>query len=260
MKALALAGMVLMIGSLCYGESGIHTEAVPYKDHGKSLEGFLAYSSDMEGRRPGVLVIHEWRGLDDYAKERARQLAEMGYVAFALDMYGKGILAETNEEASKLSGEFFQDRSLMRERAQAGLNALREQEFTDPERIAVIGFCFGGTTALELAMSGADVKATITFHAVLNFPNTEGLKNIDGAVLILDGGRDPNVPPEDLTKLWAQMEEANVDYQINIYGGAVHSFTNPASGNDPSKGVAYDEVAARRSWREMQEFLHEKIR
>jgi dienelactone hydrolase len=257
MRILVIVFAMLALTGRVHGEVDIRTETVEYEHGGKTLEGFLAYDQGLEGKRPGVLVIHEWRGLDDYAKERARQLAEMGYVAFALDMYGKGVLAETSEEAGSLAGRFYADRALMRGRAAAGLEVLRGFGMTDTERLAVIGFCFGGTAALELAMSGADLDGVVTFHAGLTFPDISGLGDIGGSVLILDGGRDPHVPREDLLTLWEAMEAAGVKYQINIYGGAVHSFTNPASGTDPSRGVAYDDRAARRSWAEMQMFFHE---
>jgi dienelactone hydrolase len=252
MKSIAVVLAVLFLAGIAHGAGDIHTEAIGYEHEGKALEGFLAYDKAIEGKRPGVLVIHEWRGLNDYARDRASQLAEMGFVAFALDMYGKGVLAKTSEEAAGLAGGFYGDRGLMRRRANAGLEILKDQEITDIDRLAVIGFCFGGTTALELAMSGADLDGVVAFHAGLSFPDTSGLKDIEGSVLILHGGRDPHVPQEDLTGLWEGMETAGVDYQINIYGGAVHSFTNPASGTDPSRGAAYDEKAATRSWAEMR--------
>jgi dienelactone hydrolase len=257
MKILLLVVVAVVLAGSCSARTGIKTQTIDYEHGGTKLQGFLAYDADLEGKRPGVLVIHEWRGLNDYARDRAVQLAEKGYVAFALDMYGKGVLARTNEEASERAGKFYADRPLMRGRAGAGLDVLREQEFTDPDRLAVIGFCFGGTTALELAMSGADLDAIVAFHAGLSFPDLEGLEQIGGTVLILHGGQDPYVPEEDLANIWAAMESADVDYQITIYGGAVHSFTNPDSGDDPSRGAAYDETAARRSWLEMQELFEE---
>jgi len=257
MKSLCVLLALLLLSGSAYGESDIHTEAIQYEHDGKTLEGFLAFDKAMESKRPGVLVIHEWRGLNDYARNRARQLAEMGYVAFALDMYGKGVLAETSEEAAAMAGGFYGDRALMRGRAAAGLEVLSGHEMTDADRLAVIGFCFGGTTALELAMSGADLDGVVAFHAGLSFPDTSGLRDITGSVLILHGGKDPHVPQEDLENLWLAMEAVGVDYQINIYGGAVHSFTNPESGNDPSRGAAYDETAAMRSWAEMQMLFDE---
>jgi dienelactone hydrolase len=259
MKALfTMIAVVLMLG-LAHAEGEIVTRALEYEHEGKILEGFLAYDASIEGKRPGILVIHEWWGLNDYARRRAEDLAAMGYVAFALDMYGKGVLAQTPEEASKLAGGLYADRELMRSRAQAGLDVLASHRFTDPDRLAAIGFCFGGTTALELAMSGAPLQATVTFHGGLGFPDTRGLEAIEGSVLIQHGGSDPHVPREDLVKIWGAMEEAGVDYEIDIYGGAVHSFTNPASGDDPSTGSAYDEVAARRSWSRMQEVFEERF-
>jgi dienelactone hydrolase len=257
MKAIAVVLAVFVLTGLARGEGNIHTESIEYRHDGKTLEGFLAYDSALEGRRPGVLVIHEWRGLNDYARGRAKRLAGMGYVAFALDMYGKGVLAETSEEAAALAGQFYGDRALMRERAKAGLDILIDQEVTDTDRLAVIGFCFGGTTSLELAMTGADLDGVVAFHAGLTLPDTSGLNDITGSVLILHGGKDPHVPEEDLVNLWQAMEAAGVEYQINIYGGAVHSFTNPDSGTDPSRGAAYDETTAARSWAEMQGLFQE---
>lgn len=260
MKMVMFAVTLLLLAGLAYGQGEIVTQSIQYEQGGVVLEGFMAYDAGMEGIRPGVLVIHEWVGLNDYARERARQLAAMGYVAFALDMYGKGVLARTNEEASKLAAPFYTDRGLMRDRARAGLEVLRRHALTDTTRLAVIGFCFGGTTALELAMSGADLRATVAFHAVLNFPDTKGLKDVNGSILILQGGKDPYMPPKDLDALWQAMEAAEVAYQINIYGGAVHGFTNPVSGSNPSSGVAYNPVAARRAWLEMQELFEEVLR
>jgi dienelactone hydrolase len=259
MKILLVVTLVLTLMGFSRARGQVHTETIEYSQGGKILKGFLAYDPAIEGKRPGVLVIHEWTGLNDYARERARQLAEMGYVAFALDMYGNGVVAQNNKEAQELSAPFFKDRPLMRQRALAGLDALRGYDLTDPARLAVIGFCFGGTTALELAMTGVDLKATVSFHGVLKFPDTEGLKDVKGDVLVLDGGSDPNVPEGDLASLWAEMKAAGVAYQINIYGGAVHGFTNPANGNNAASGVAYDEGAARRAWAEMQMLFNEVL-
>jgi dienelactone hydrolase len=260
MKMVVIAIILPVLAGLAYGQGEIVTQSIQYEQGGVTLEGFLAYDAGMEGIRPGVLVIHEWVGLNDYARERARQLAAMGYVAFALDMYGKGVLAKTGDEASKLSAPFYADRALMRDRARAGFDVLRQHGLTDTTRMAVIGFCFGGTAALELAMSGADLRAAVGFHAVLNFPDTKDLENVKGSILILQGGKDPYMPPKDLDAVWQAMEADSIPYQINIYGGAVHGFTNPESGNNPSAGVAYNPVAARRAWLEMQGFFDEVLR
>jgi dienelactone hydrolase len=258
MKVLVLVLAVIAVaGGVMAGD--IRTQAIQYEHDGEVLEGYLAYDGDMEGKRPGVLVIHEWVGLNDYARERARQLAAMGYVAFALDMYGKGVLAETSEEASKLAGGFYGDRDLMRGRAAAGLDVLKNQDSTDNDRLAAIGFCFGGTTALELAMSGADLDAVVSFHGGLSFEDTAAVRDVRGSVLVLHGGRDPHVPVEDVTAFWRLMESAGLDYEISVYGGAVHSFTNPGAGDDPATGSAYNERAARRSWAEMQHLFDEVL-
>ncbi len=247
--------MILLAAVNAHG--AVHTEWVQYR-HGETLlEGYLAYDDAVKGPRPGVLVVHEWMGLGDYAMKRAEQLAGMGYVAFALDMYGKGVRAKTPEEAAKLSGIYKGDRPLMRARAQAGLDELRKQPLVDPARIAAIGYCFGGTTVLELARSGADVAGVVSFHGGLGTPQPADAKNIKGKVLVLHGADDPHVPPAEVAAFQDEMRKAAVDWQMIYYGGAVHSFTNPGSGTDASTGVAYNEKADKRSWEAMKAFFKE---
>lgn len=247
--------MILLAAVNAHG--AVHTEWVQYR-HGETLlEGYLAYDDAVKGPRPGILVVHEWMGLGDYAMKRAEQLAGMGYVAFALDMYGKGVRAKTPEEAAKLSGIYKGDRPLMRARAQAGLDELRKQPLVDPARIAAIGYCFGGTTVLELARSGADVAGVVSFHGGLGTPQPADAKNIKGKVLVLHGADDPHVPPAEVAAFQDEMRKAAVDWQMIYYGGAVHSFTNPGSGTDASTGVAYNEKADKRSWEAMKAFFKE---
>ncbi|GKT09628.1 dienelactone hydrolase family protein [Desulforhabdus sp. TSK] len=247
--------MILLAAVNAHG--AIHTEWVQYR-HGETLlEGYLAYDDAVKGPRPGVLVVHEWMGLEDYAMKRAEQLAGMGYVAFALDMYGKGVRAKTPEEAAKLSGIYKGDRPLMRARAQAGLDELRKQPLVDPSRIAAIGYCFGGTTVLELARSGAPVAGVVSFHGGLGTPEPADAKNIKGKVLVLHGADDPHVPSAEVAAFQDEMRKAAVDWQMIYYGGAVHSFTNPGSGTDASTGVAYNEKADKRSWEAMKAFFKE---
>lgn len=247
--------MILLAAVNAHG--AVHTEWVQYR-HGETLlEGYLAYDDAVKGPRPGILVVHEWMGLGDYAMKRAEQLAGMGYVAFALDMYGKGVRAKTPEEAAKLSGIYKGDRPLMRARAQAGLDELRKQPLVDPARIAAIGYCFGGTTVLELARSGADVAGVVSFHGGLGTPQPADAKNIKGKVLVLHGADDPHVPPAEVAAFQDEMRKAAVDWQMIYYGGAVHSFTNPGSGMDASTGVAYNEKADKRSWEAMKAFFKE---
>jgi len=207
-----------------------------------------------------VLVVHEWWGLNDYAKRRAEELARLGYVAFALDMYGKGKATTDAKEAGRLSGMFKDNRPLGRARAAAGLDVLRSRPQVDPARLAAIGYCFGGTVVLELARSGADLKGAASFHGSLATPNPADAGNIKGKVLVLHGADDPFESSAEVATFQDEMRQANVDWQMNIYGGAVHSFTNPDSGRAGIKGVAYNEAADRRSWQALRAFFDEIFR
>ena len=235
----------------------LHTETIEYKHGDAVLEGYLAYDDATTGKRPGVLVVHEWKGLGTYARSRADQLANMGYVAFAVDMYGKGIRPTTNEEASAEAGKLYNDIPLMRARAIAGLQILKSRPNVDSMKIAAIGYCFGGKTVLELARSGVAIAGVVSFHGTLATPNPEDANNIKCKVLVCHGGIDPNVPPDQVKAFEDEMAAAKVDWQLIAYGGAVHSFTNPESGNDPSRGVAYNERADKRSWQAMLNFFSE---
>ncbi len=241
-------------------EAAVQTRTVPYQHGDVALEGYLAWDDAVEGRRPGVLVVHDWTGPGDYAQMRARKLAEMGYVAFALDMYGKGVRPKTPKECAAQAGIYKKDRALMRSRALAGLDALRASELCDPKRVAAIGYCFGGTTVLEIARSGADVAGVVSFHGGLDTPSPADAKNIKCKVLVLHGGDDPHVPRKDVEAFEDEMRAAGVDWQLVAYGGAVHSFTNPAAGNDNSKGAAYNVAADRRSWEAMKAFFAEILK
>lgn len=232
------------------------TEVVPYTQNGTALKGFLAYDDAIAGKRPGVLVVHEYWGLNEFAKQRAEKLAEMGYVALAADMYGEGKVTQNPEEAMQLAGHI-RSTPLMRARVQAALQALTAQKLVDPQRLAAIGFCFGGTTVLELAYSGAPVRGVVSFHGGLTIPKPEDKQNIKASFLILHGADDPHIKPEDIAAFQEAMRQVGADWQMNIYGGAVHSFANPAAGSDKSKGVAYNPKAAARSWQAMQLFLQE---
>ncbi len=238
----------------------LHTEYIGYRDGDAALEGYLAYDKSALGPGPGVLVAHEWWGLVDYAKKRAEQLAALGYIAFALDMYGKGITTDDPERAGKLAGKYKADRKLMRSRALAGLNALKGHAPVDPKRIAAIGYCFGGTAVLELARSGADIAGVVSFHGGLATPHPEDARSIKAKVLALHGADDPLAPAAEVAAFQEEMRRGGVDWQMILYGGAVHSFTSPAAGNDPSSGVAYDEKADRRSWEAMKLFFDELFR
>jgi dienelactone hydrolase len=250
--------LVLLLSAVTPAMAKLITQTVEYKQGDTVLEGYLAYDDSFQGKRPGVLVVHEWYGLGKHAKTKAEELAKLGYVALAADIYGKGIRPQTNEEAAKIAGEYRSgDRKLLRARAQAGLDELKKQPLVDPNQTAAIGFCFGGTTVLELARSGADVSGVVSFHGGLNTPNPQDAKNIKAKVLALHGADDPFVPLEEVKAFQEEMRQAKVDWQYVSYGGAVHSFTNPEAGSDNSKGAAYNLSADRRSWQAMQDFFKE---
>jgi dienelactone hydrolase len=253
----ALIPILLTLGGALTAAAQIHTETIEYK-HGETvLEGYLAYDSSIIGKRPGVLIVHQWKGLTDYEKKRAAMLAKLGYNVFALDIYGKGIRPQSSQEAGAQAGKYKSNRELLRARAQAGLAVLQKHELTDPKRVAAIGYCFGGTTVIELARSGADVAGVVSFHGGLDSPHPEDGRNIKCKVLALHGADDPNVPPKDLAAFEDEMRQAKVDWQLVKYGGAVHSFTDWNAGDNPQQGAAYNEKADRRSWEAMKEFFAE---
>jgi dienelactone hydrolase len=255
MKLLLIVLLPLLLTATAH--AAVKTEVVEYKHGDKVLEGYLAYDDATKDKRPGVLIVHEWTGHNPYVRKRAEQLAKLGYVAFALDMYGKGVQAKDATEAAKMAGEFKNDRKLMRARAGAGLDVLRKNELVDTKRVAAIGYCFGGTTVLELARAGNDIAGVVSFHGDLASPKPEDAKNIKSKVLVLHGADDPFVKPEVVAAFEDEMRKAGVDWELVAYGNAVHSFTNPSAGNDPSKGAAYNEKADKRSWEYMKQFFAE---
>ena len=238
-------------------QATLRTEVVEYKYGDVVLEGYLAYDDAVKGKRPGIIVVHEWWGLNPYARMRTEQLAKLGYIAFAIDMYGKGVRAKDPAEAGSLSGIYRGNRPLMRSRANAGLEVLRNHPLANVNRIAAIGYCFGGTVVLEMARSGAELAGVVSFHGGLSTPNPSDAKNIKGKVLVLHGADDPAVPPDQVIAFQDELRKAGVDWQMVSYGGAVHSFTNPETGNDPSRGAAYNEKADNRSWEAMKTFFGE---
>ena len=246
----------MLVALLCAtpSQAEVRTAVIEYRQGDTVLEGYLAHDGVVKGQRPGVLVVHEWSGINPYVKQRAEQLAKLGYVALAADIYGKGVRPRAPDEAAKVAAVYRNDRALMRARAQAALEVLRHHEGVDSKRIAAIGYCFGGTTVLELARNGADIAGVVSFHGGLDTPNPEDARNIKCKVLVLHGGDDPFVPAAQVAGFWQEMRKAGVDWQMIVYGGAVHSFTNPESGSDPSRGAAYSERADRRSWQAMRLF------
>ena len=228
---------------------------IEYSHAGTVLEGFLANPAQPGEKRPAVLVAHAWAGRDEFAIGRATALAGLGYAGFALDNYGKGVLGASTEENSRLMGPFLADRALLRDRLLAALATLRAQPGVDPDRIAIMGYCFGGLCALDLARSGADIRGAVSFHGLF-LPNGLDPQPIKARVLALHGYADPMVPPEQVVAFGKEMSDAGVDWQLHAYGGVLHAFTVPEA-NDLSLGALYNAAAERRSWRALVDFLEE---
>ncbi|MGR8933168.1 MAG: dienelactone hydrolase family protein [Gammaproteobacteria bacterium] len=232
------------------------TTTANYLDGDTVLEAFIAYDDAVQGIRPAVLICHTWVGRDAFVAEKAKKLAEMGYVGFALDMYGKGILGSGPEENAKLMQPFIDDRARLQRRITAALQAVKLLPWTDGNKVAAIGFCFGGLCVLDLARTGADLQGVISFHGLLGAPgNTEG-HVIQAKVLILHGNDDPMAPVEHVVAIQKELTAAHADWQLHSYGNTMHAFTNPVA-NDPSFGTVYQPIADRRSWQAMQNFLAE---
>jgi dienelactone hydrolase len=241
----------------------IITKPISYEQGGVKLQGYLAYddTKTAQGKMPGVLITHEWWGLNDYVKGRAEQIAKLGYVAFALDMYGAGVVTTTKEKATELSGQFY-GKPLMAQRAQAGLDQLLKTGLVDPARVAAIGYCFGGEVSQALAYSGAPLAGIVSFHgslipAPVDSPAAKKIK-----FLMCHGAVDPFVPQKAIDAFIKSMNDGKYDYQFISYAGAVHAFTNPGSdkaavANGLQGMIGYNEAADKRSWVHMQAFFNE---
>jgi dienelactone hydrolase len=235
----------------------IVSQPVDYTQGGDQLEGYLVYDNSIQGPRPGVVIFPEWWGLNDYAKHRAQEIAKLGYVAFAADMYGNGLVTQDQSQAQQLSGKFYNDPDLMRGRAAAALDQLKSNSNVDPKHIAAIGYCFGGSVALELGRSGADLVGIVVFHGGLKTTRPEDAKNIKGKVLVCTGGDDAFIPPEQVAAFEDEMRKGGVDWEVNVYGGAHHAFTNPDADKFNIPNIAYNASADRRSWAALLAFFGE---
>ena len=253
----AVIAAILTAGAAWRAEASVVTKDVEYRDADVTLQGYLAYDDSMPGKIPGVVIVHAWKGLGSYEKMRAEQLAKLGYAAFCADIYGKGIRPADNTAAAKEAGIYRANRKLLRRRAEAALNELKKQEMVDTGRLAAIGYCFGGGTVLELARDGADIAGVVSFHGNLDTLNPADAKNIKAKVLVCHGANDPYTSAEQLQAFMKEMRDAKTDWQMDIYGNAVHGFTMPDSGGNTSAGMAYNEKADRRSWEAMKAFFDE---
>jgi len=259
-RTLPRLAFAFAVAAACgFAQAKVVTKSVAYEQGGQKLEGYLAYDDAKSGARPGVLVVPEWWGLNDYVKSRARQLAQMGYVAFAADMYGNAKVTRDPKQAEEWSSAV-DNGGLMAPRSKAALEVLKEQPQTDKSKLAAIGFCFGGSTVLQLAYSGEPLAATVTFHGGLMPPKEDQLAKIKSPILILHGAEDGFVKPETIDQVRASLDKAKVDWYMVTYANAVHAFSNPDANSFKIPGIGYNEKAARRSWAEMQDFFKEQFK
>jgi len=239
-------------------EKGLRAESIDYTAEGVTLKGYLAYDPKIEGKRPGVLVVHEWWGHNEHARKRARMLAELGYTALAVDMYGEGRQASHPDDAGKFATEIMQHIGTGEARFLAALDLLKQHPTTDPDRIAAIGYCFGGAVVLHMARIGTDLDGVVSFHGNLSSLHRPAPGSVKAKVLVCHGADDSLIPPEQVESFKGEMEEAGVDYRFISYPGARHSFTNPDADRyavEFGLPLAYNPEADARSWKDMQEFL-----
>ncbi len=234
----------------------IQTRLIDYYDEESVLEGMLVWDDDIDRPRPGVLVSHAWSGRSDYEEGKARKLAELGYVAFALDLYGKGVRGSSVEENSALMQPFLDDRAMLQRRLLLAVETLRQQEVVDSGRVAAVGFCFGGLCVLDIARTGEALAGVVSFHGLLGAPGNTHDKTISAKILVLHGWDDPMAPPEAVLELTRELSDRQADWQLHAYGNTLHAFTNPDA-NDTALGTVYNAAADRRSWQAMQDFLGE---
>lgn len=247
-----------LLASLVLGSQEFSGTMMEYRDGETVLEGYV--SKPMQDVvAPVVMIVHQWSGLSNYEKMRADQLAALGYVAFAVDIYGKGN-RPSPENRGAMAGKFKNDRDLFRQRLLAGFEAAKKIPGVQADNIAAIGYCFGGTGVLELARTGAPVKGVVSFHGGLDSPSPADGANIKSKVLVCHGAADPFVPAKDLDAFKKEMTDHKVDFKFVAYPDAVHSFTDKSAGNDPSRGAAYQAEADAKSWEEMKSFLAEALK
>jgi dienelactone hydrolase len=257
-RYLAILGWLAILTASASG--AITSRSVIYQDGTTTLEGQLVLDEAVTRARPGILLFHQWGGWGDYEMRRARQLAGLGYVVFVADVYGQGIRPATPEARGAEAGKYRSDRNLMRSRARAALETLKIQPVV-LGKIAAIGFCFGGTVALELARSKAPLDAVVSIHGNLDTPQPADIASLNKLpVLILHGADDPYVLDDQLGAFRTEMRKALADWQINSYGGSRHAFTDPEAGTDQSKGAAYNPITSGRAIRDMAAFLREHLK
>lgn len=256
--------LLAMIGGLLAAvadaDAAVQTKTIKYKDGDQECIGFLAWDDAATGKLPGVLVVHEWWGLNDYARDRAKQLAALGYIAFAADMYGDGKTVDHPKDAGEMAGKVRANVAAWRKRAELSLDVLKSQPQCDATKLAAIGYCFGGSTALQLAYAGADLKAVGTFHAALPTPTADEAKAIKARVLVCHGEADSFIPPMAIASFRKALDAAGVKFEFTAYPGAVHSFTVPDAGKHNNPGMQYQKDADEKSWAAMKALFFETLK
>jgi dienelactone hydrolase len=260
MKTRMLLGCALLLLAASQAMACVAGKEVSYSADGVTMKGYLAYDDQVQGRRPGVLVVHEWWGLNDYARKRARMLAKLGYTALAVDMYGGGRTADHPEDAGKFSGELRKNMEGAKARFEAAMQLLKDEPTVDPENVAAIGYCFGGGVVMEMARMGLPLDGVASFHGTLGTDHPAEKGKVKAKVLVMTGGDDPFVPKDQVKSFEQEMAAAGVDYKLISYPGAKHSFTNPGAdeyGRKFNLPLVYDEKADKASWAELQAFFAE---
>lgn len=258
MKILSVLLLIMFTFFTTRAFAEIKGQEVEYTSDGTTLKGYLAYDDSIDGKRPGVLVVHEWWGHNEYARKRADMLAGLGYTALAVDMYGEGKNTEHPADAEKFMTEVFNNMDVGEKRFNAALDFLKQQPTVNPEQIAAIGYCFGGAIVLHMARTGADLDAVVSFHGNLSSMHTPKRGSVKSKILVMTGGDDPFVPLDQITAFKQEMDRAGADYELIIFPGVKHSFTNPAAdeyGKKNNMPLEYNKEADERSWATMQQFL-----
>ena len=257
-RGISVVLFVLGVTAVSSAEPRIQVKTVEYRAQDVVMKGYLAYEEGVKGKRPGVLVVHEWWGLNDYIRRRARMLAELGYVALALDMYGEGKQAMHPTDAGKFSSELMQNFDASRARFMAAMDFLRQQALVDPTRIAAIGYCFGGGVVLNMARPGVDLKGVASFHGSLKAVKPAQTGGVKAKILVLNGADDKFIPQDQIEAFKQEMKTAGADFQFISYPGVLHSFTNPEADENAKKfnmAIAYNADADKNSWNELKKFL-----
>jgi len=255
----AIAAGLIFAGLSADANAKVRTKSFDYKQASVTLEGYIAWDDAVKGKRAGVLVFPTYTGPSEFEQDVARKLAKLGYVVMVADIYGKGIRPKAGREAGEEMAKYMGERTMLRARAEAGLDRLLEEKNVNASLVATIGYCFGGAAALELGRQGADVKGIVSLHGTLANPTPADARNIKGHVLVLHGADDPVTPPKQIEDFKEEMKNAGVDMTYVTYSQTRHSFTMPFAGNDNTKASAYNERSAKRAWIAMVDFLHETL-